>query len=325
MHNIKTKIANLIKENDRIVLFHHVMPDGDSISSSYGLLLSLKKKFPNKEIKWVADKENIKRRFSLLDITFEDVIEDVDKSFLAIIGDTSVGSRVYGYDQFQKAGTKVCFDHHTNGLDLEADLFWSEPKYPASSIQAFEISEELGIEKSPREAIMSLYGILTDTGFFKYSLNDSKTLEVAAKLMKWINRDELDELYQNMNRVTEKSIKINNKIMNNYKKEGQLVYSYISKQDIKETGGVATSYNRPNSIGNIGNSLMWILFVEYDDYTRVEYRSLGLPVNEIAKHFGGGGHIRASGCRIEPISKEKANEIIEFSKKKIQEYKKSSN
>ena len=321
---MKTKIANLIKESKKIVLFHHVMPDGDSISSSYGLLLSLKKKFPNKEIKWVADVENIKRRFSLLNISFEDVIEAVDESYLAIIGDTSVASRVYGYDQYVKAGKKICFDHHTNDLDFEADLFWSEPKYPASAIQAFEISEELGIEKTSKEAIISLYGILTDTGFFKYSLNDPRPLKIASKLMKWIDKDELDKLYQNMNRVTEKSIKIKNKIMSNYKKEGQLVYSHISKEDIKKTGGYPTSYNRVNEIGNIGDSLMWILFVEYDDYTRVEYRSLGLPVNEIAKHFGGGGHIRASGSRIEPISKDKANEIIEFSKNKIIEYKKNN-
>ncbi|MCK5866941.1 MAG: bifunctional oligoribonuclease/PAP phosphatase NrnA [Mycoplasmataceae bacterium] len=319
---MKTKIANLIKSHDKIVLFHHIMPDGDSLSSSYGMLLSLKKKFPNKEIKWVADTNNIKKRFSFLNITFEDVIKNVDESYLAIVGDTSVASRVYGYDQYEKAGKKVCFDHHTNDLDFDVDLLWSEPEYPASSIQAFEITEELDIKKSSREGIISLFGILTDTGFFKYSLNDPKPLETAAKLMKYINRNELDELYQNMNRVTEKSIKINNKIMSNYVKEGQLVYSYISKQDIKEIGGYPTSYNRPNSIGNIGNSLMWILFVEYDNYTRVEFRSLGLPVNEIAKHFGGGGHIRASGCRIEPINKNKTNEIIEFSKNKIKEYNK---
>ncbi|MCK5807024.1 MAG: bifunctional oligoribonuclease/PAP phosphatase NrnA [Mycoplasmataceae bacterium] len=321
---MKTKIANLINESEKIVLFHHVMPDGDSLSSSYGLLLSLKKKYPNKEIKWVADTQNIKRRFSFLNITFEDVIQNVDESYLAIVGDTSVASRVYGYDQYEKAGKKVCFDHHTNELDFKVDLFWSEPEYPASAIQAFEISEELGIKKSSREGIMSLYGILTDTGFFKYSLNDPKPLEFAAKLMKSIDRKELDTLYQNMNRVTEKSIKINNKIMGNYKKEGQLVYSYITKEEVKEARANATSFNRPNSIGNIGDSLMWILFVEYDDYTRVEYRSLGLPVNEIAKHFGGGGHIRASGCRIEPIDKDKAKEIIEYSKMKIEEYKKSN-
>ena len=120
---MKTKISNLIKESKKIVLFHHVMPDGDSLSSSYGMLLSLKKEFPDKEIKWIADIDSIKKRFSFLNISFEDVIESVDESYLAIVGDTSVASRVYVYDQYDKAGKKVCFDHHTNDLNFEVDLF----------------------------------------------------------------------------------------------------------------------------------------------------------------------------------------------------------
>jgi nanoRNase/pAp phosphatase (c-di-AMP/oligoRNAs hydrolase) len=44
-------IAKKIKESKKIVLFHHIMADGDSISCSYGLLKSLKSKFPKKIIK----------------------------------------------------------------------------------------------------------------------------------------------------------------------------------------------------------------------------------------------------------------------------------
>ena len=49
-----------------------------------------------------------------------------------------------------------------------------------------------------------------------------------------------------------------------------------------------------------------LLKAEADDRTRVSLRSKGIDVNVVASHFGGGGHIRASGCTINlPLDKAK--------------------
>ncbi|RTZ68772.1 MAG: hypothetical protein DSZ21_01130 [Tenericutes bacterium] len=58
------KIISLIEQNDKIAIFHHKRPDGDSISSSYGLLLALQKKYPNKKIVYLADEEYLGKYFS---------------------------------------------------------------------------------------------------------------------------------------------------------------------------------------------------------------------------------------------------------------------
>lgn len=57
------QIVKEIKKANKIALFHHVHPDGDSISSSYGLLLAIKSKHPNKEVVFVADKKEIASLF----------------------------------------------------------------------------------------------------------------------------------------------------------------------------------------------------------------------------------------------------------------------
>jgi len=42
-----------------------------------------------------------------------------------------------------------------------------------------------------------------------------------------------------------------------------------------------------------------MFFIHYPEFIRVEFRSSGTPVNEVAKQFGGGGHVKASGAKLQ--------------------------
>ena len=57
-----------------------------------------------------------------------------------------------------------------------------------------------------------------------------------------------------------------------------------------------------------------LLKAEADDRTRVSLRSKGIDVNAVASHFGGGGHIRASGCTINLPLEEAKQALIEVIK-----------
>jgi len=50
MNKITKEIKELIEKHDKIALFHHTMPDGDSLSSSFALVKAIKKTYPNKEV-----------------------------------------------------------------------------------------------------------------------------------------------------------------------------------------------------------------------------------------------------------------------------------
>jgi len=48
----------------------------------------------------------------------------------------------------------------------------------------------------------------------------------------------------------------------------------------------------------IGGVQIGLLFTELDDGVKISFRSKGeIPVNELAKEFGGNGHLNASGAR----------------------------
>ena len=62
---------------------------------------------------------------------------------------------------------------------------------------------------------------------------------------------------------------------------------------------------------------VWVFFTEgQDGIVRVELRSSGFPVQPIAVHFGGGGHLCASGCRLDKL--EKYQEVIDYIAQEIE-------
>ena len=317
------QITKKLKEAEKIVFFHHVKPDGDSLSSSYALMKAMISKFPNKEIKWVANTKYIAKRFHYLNIGFDEVItgEEVDNTWTVIIGDNAVEDRIYGSDIYAKGGYKIAFDHHRNDINFEHDIFWQESTLGASAIQAFMIAKELEVEYTSELAVLALYGILTDTGNFQFSLADHRPLKAAAELTKFIENEHLDAVYKGMKQKTQKDIAIQAYALSNYKLEDGVAYLRWTDETQKQMGLTPDDVARVNLIGNIKGSEAWIFFIEYKDegYIRTEFRSLGLPVNEVAKKFGGGGHNRASGAKTD-IDWKITEDILEETKKALKAY-----
>ena len=321
-------IARAIKQSDKIVLFHHVRADGDTVSCSYGLLKALQSKFPEKTIKWVADQEYLSTNFGYLNIDFENAIDgsEVDHSWTAIMGDSAVKARIHGWEVYKKAGVKICFDHHNNDIDFEADFYWREPNYIASSLQAVQIQDELGIKRNSRIACLSLVGILTDSNFFKMSLNQQLPLQIATELMKDIDRNDLQKIYTGMDQRTATQVKTTAYALQNYISKDQVAFIHWTDKLINEYNTSADQIADPEVIANIKDIGIWMAFTDYkdDNFTRLEIRSNGCPVDKIATKFGGGGHTQAAGASLTYQSQTMINDVVEEAIKQYQEYKKSS-
>jgi nanoRNase/pAp phosphatase (c-di-AMP/oligoRNAs hydrolase) len=120
------EIINKLMSYNTVVLTAHKNPDGDAISSSYGLALALLKAFPQKKILVIGDPDELERRFTFLKFRRELFIkptETLSGHYVAIIGDTSVSSRIEGYEIVKNANTRICFDHHNSKADITYDIF----------------------------------------------------------------------------------------------------------------------------------------------------------------------------------------------------------
>ncbi len=296
------KITKLIQQNDKIALFHHINPDGDTLSSSYGLALALKEAFPKKEIKVVANEEELFSRFKFINFKKEMFINKIDKSWLAIIGDASIYDRIDRCEEFVKAKKKICFDHHQNESDDKFDLYWREPTWIASSLQAVEIAKELKVKFNEEIAYHLMIGILTDSGNFAFSLADPSPVKTYAFLLKFIENKTMDKFFKEIKKRTAKDIKVEKFMLNNLEYNDGVITLKVTQQDLDILGIKEKDIKiKVNKLGNIEGYNIWALFTEVEEegkkYIKGSLRSNGPDVSQVAAKHNGGGHKRASGVK----------------------------
>ena len=317
------EIAKLIKKHNKIILFHHKKPDGDSISCSYGLMKAIQKKYPNKEVKWHADKEYIKEYQSNIVKDFKDNVNDINDEWLAIIGDAAINERIYGLELFEKAGTKISFDHHQNDPNMKFDYYWQEKTLGASSVQAYHIAKALKFKFNEEIAISLLIGILTDTFNFMYSLADRRPIDAAKDLLQYISNDRIDSFYQYIKRRKQEDVKFHSFVLSNYKSEKNVAFLYMKDSDLKKMKLNINDVSKVNLLANIENIYVWMFIIEDKENKciKISLRSLGVDVNKIANKFDGGGHVRASGIKLD-LDWTLPPKVIKEAQKEIAKYKK---
>lgn len=299
------QIIKEIKKAEKIALFHHIHPDGDSISCSYGLALALKKKFPNKEIVFVADKNEIIKSFPEWELKSDFMVTKIDSSFLAIIGDAAVSKRIAYYEEFDKASKKIVFDHHKLPLtpDFKHDLYWREDNFIASAMQANILVKALKVKLNEEIAYSLMFGLVTDSGHFSYSANDSKVVEIYASLLKYISKDKMIKFFNAGKIRTKENFELLQQVLSSVKYSKHTSYVFFDKKFVEKYGRENIK-EKVNSIGNIEGYPMWMMVVEREEKTEEGYafdvslRSNGPSILDVATKYGGGGHEKASGCKL---------------------------
>ncbi len=317
-------IKRLIEDYDNIIIFHHTNPDGDCMATSFGLANGLRENYKEKNIKVVADIEDYTPHLRYMDkfIDWEQTITSPEHdNYLAIIGDVSGENRVRLFEKF-KNNIKdiIVYDHHENELSIEnVTEFWSEPKWPAAALMAFELLKGMELSISPKTAVIINHGILTDTGFYRFAPGEAWVLNISAELNEIIGKEVQRELYGLMEARTMEEIKFQGFVLANFKTaEERVAYMCITKEDLDRYGFKPSQGARVNMLSGIKGIESWLFFIQYEDFVRVEFRSRNIYVNEIAVEFGGGGHQNASGCTLESMEQHQkvVDRVLEVVKEK---------
>jgi len=303
-------LARHIKQAQRIVIFSHVNPDGDSVGSCLGMYLYLQGKgkaaqviIPNQIpdfLKWVpgADriiigKENPEEAARL--------IVEADLIFYLDFNEIDRLEQLAEYPQKNRKAFHVVIDHHP-GPKIEADLLFSDITVSSTAEIIFKILQNLdpGKEMDQDIATALFAGIMTDTGCFRYNASNSDTWEAVSELMKsGIDYDDIySRIYDNysehrmrlMGYALDKKMVILPELHTGYiwlTKEELIKYHYV----IGDTEGFV---NLPLSVRGIRFSA---LFLEQGKKIKISFRSKGsFAVNKFSSaYFNGGGHLNAAG------------------------------
>jgi len=308
------RIVDILKASDDMYIVGHIMPDGDCISSILSLVEGLKK--IGKNAKGFIDWEIPGNLMDFPKIaSIKKFKEGLKKPDNLIVVDCSSPDRIGRFQKFLREDVNVIvIDHHATN-NYFGNVNYVDTKSSSVAEIIYEINKILCIDYDEELSTMNLLGILTDTGFFKYSNTTPMTLHITAELMKRGADIESISLMVNENRKIE-NLYLQKDAINNLKllSENKLGYSYLTKENFEKYNITENDFDGfVSDIRSIDTVEVAIFAAQYEENrAHVSLRSKKyFDVSKIALEYGGGGHPRASGFTLNyEGSLEKAIETV---------------
>lgn len=328
------RLRTYIDTSDKIVLCCHRSPDGDALGSVLGwadYLSSLGKlpiiiipdAYPD-FLAWLPGTERIVR-YDKHKEWADELLADAQLTFCL---DFNTPSRTDGMATTLVASQakKIMIDHHL-APDMDTVMCISRPDACSTCELVFSLIWQLGgFEDMGRKCAAALYcGMMTDTGGFTYNSVRPEIFFIISQLLtKKINKD---KIYRNVyNNYSESRMRLMGHVLHDklvVMPEYKASYFTITRDELKSfhfvKGDAEGLVNMPLQIKGMKLSISLRQDTEHDGLIWVSLRSVDdYPCNLMAeRYFNGGGHLNASGGRLE-CSMEEAETIV---RKAITEFK----
>jgi len=310
-------ILNELSKASRVGITGHIRPDGDCLGSCSALYSYIKDNCKNITVN--VHLESVPEVFtylegvSLFDTEYKDE-EPYDVFFCLDCGSLDrIGNAKKYFDVAKKT---ISIDHHISNIGYSK----LNNVISDASSTCEVLFDMFDYDKISKNTAIALYtGIIHDTGVLKQSNTTPNTMMVVSKLIaKDVDFPKIvdESFYQKtlkQNRLLgyalvnsyflldEKCVisTIPLSVMNEYKADSSDLEGIVAQ--LRVTKGVEVA--------------LFLHETETDKY-KVSFRANNnVDVNKVASFFGGGGHIKASGCTIEG----KLEDVIEQLTKKIKE------
>ena len=308
------KIIAKIEQYDSIVIFGHRNPDGDCYGSQIALRNILKAKYPNKSVYCVGT--GLPKFFDIIG-TMDAVSKEIIKNSLALIVDSNDLERIED-QRVYKALDFAKIDHHIDTFTFKEGPEVIDDKATSTCELIYLFAKENDMEIDLVSASALYLGMMTDTGRFQFADNFVRMFSIAKDLCA-IGVDPV-LLNKSNNLVPEVSLDIKALIYSRViKRDDGIIYAVISKEDRKKLGVTSAQICQNTALlSYVVNHPIWFIVSETDiGGMQVELRSSMYNVQNIAAHFGGGGHNFAAGFTIKEFKQETLDELIALCVKAI--------
>jgi len=312
-------LNNIIHKSNNIVLSTHVNPDGDGLGSELGLYYYLT--HIGKKCK-IINTSQLPKHYAFLDPDdkieqysnelHSEIFENCDMLIALDIGDYRRMNDIVMQINDNNIYT-VSIDHHPEN-EIFFDMSLVDVKAPATGYLVWEFLNYNNFTDLPLEAANGLYcALITDTGSFKYNSTTPNCHKMAAHLLECGVKpyDIYDLVYE---RRELSQINLLSYVINNIKfySDGEFAGYVITNDSIKSNNA---KYQDVEGFTDFVRSIKGVqvafMILEQKNDIRINFRSRGkYIINDIAKHFGGGGHELAAGATINNQSIDEINDKI---------------
>ncbi len=314
-------VVEAIRRHQSFIICSHINPEGDALGSALALA-SLLKRLGKKAV--LANDGGIPDAFTFFPLLAQVYGQPNGKlkPDVAVTVDVPVLKRTGSIKKLiQKVPVSINIDHHVSNHNF-ADINWVDPKAAAVGEMVYKLFKAFRLKPTRDEAICLYVSIVTDTGSFRYMSTTPEVHRIAADLiatgisplkvaqdlyechtandMKFLGKV-LQSIRQDRKRLVT-WVEIPNRLLKRAKPGPEIVDELVNFPRAVQTAEVAFTLREEIPGKEI----------------RVSFRSKGrIDVDRIARHFGGGGHMAASGCTIEKTLPEARRQILRVVRKAL--------
>jgi phosphoesterase RecJ-like protein len=218
-----------------------------------------------------------------------------------------------------KVKTTTIIDHHPTISPDKRHIIWVDVKASAAGELIYKLLKALRIPIDKKIATNLYTAILTDTGGFRYSNTSIESVRIASNLIEagaepW---KIAKEVYES---ISLNCLRLLSQMLQTLEKQGKIAWVTVTRLMFKKTSTCAQDTENfvdyPRKVKGIEVA---VFFREKaKNRCKVSLRSKGkVNVADIAKTFGGGGHVSAAGCVVNGSLTEVKKKVLKAVRKAL--------
>ncbi|MFP4373792.1 MAG: DHH family phosphoesterase [Spirochaetaceae bacterium] len=309
------ELLEFLSSHRTYYLISHTEPDGDCLASSLALGHYLER--AGKRVKHYNEGPFVRAEIRELAGLFRETLSEeeigADEDPAAVVLDCSTRERVGSLGEALDAVPVGVIDHHAAGEPF-GDIVYVDAEAPSTSILVQGAIEGAGCEPDREEAELILFGLSTDTGFFRHlDVGSGRTFRAVARLVD-LGASPKDTFNRMNGGKTLAARKLLGRLLERVETAagGKIALTYETRADTAEFG----RENRDSDtlyqllMGTRKCSVIALIREEDERTCTGSLRSSDdTDVSRVAKSFGGGGHMRAAGFMIEESLAETCDRV----------------
>ncbi len=295
------RVLDGVRASETFCVVGHIRPDGDCVGSQVGLALALRNA-DKKVVCWNQDPMPQKLAFLDPGKLFEaprrnckfDCVIATDAASLERLGTVA--------DCIGERKLFINIDHHGSNTRY-GDINWVSGREPSTGELIYRLLRVANWPVTPAIADCLFTAVSTDTGSFQYPTTRPATYHTAGELVKRgadVARV-CHEVYQSYPLAR---VRLLQHVYSHFRlaADNRIAYVWLKNSDYARAGAQPDdSEGLIDHIRAIEPVVIACVFEELEpELTRISLRSKSdlINVSDIAKRFGGGGHMAAAGARI---------------------------
>lgn len=301
--------------HERIAITTHAKPDGDAIGSTLALYRALTRVGREVDCFLMGPIEPAMSAVigdtPIIHITEDGDINPSDDYHRIIVVDTGAWSQLSPLADWLRPhhARIVGIDHHARGDDVAARRYIDVAAASTTQI-VLELFDAMHLDLDTELAEPLFVGLATDTGWFRHSNGDARAFAAAARLLAaGVDKARLYQTIEETHRPARLGLLARAMSSLEFIGDHAVAVMTLTPDDFTESGGTVSDLtglvNQPMDVGSVRMSVL--ITATESGRTKISFRSKPaitdngafFNVNEIARTFGGGGHVHAAGASVD--------------------------